>query len=120
MGEAASAERFPGVTLSHPPPTAYAAPPRPTLGALEEELEVVEPAVAEAAPALSKLIGIAEVKEIEDEVRAIETATDALDKAAADSVGAETPALDKAAAPLLARIEAVRGLIGLAGLAAKE
>lgn len=95
--------------------TAFAAAPRPTLGALEEELEVVEPAVAEAAPALAKVVGLSGVAAIEDEVRAVEAATAALDSRAAGAVGADTPALDAAAAPLLARIEAVREIVGLAG-----
>lgn len=103
---------------NHTPLTAYAAPARPTLGALEEELERVEPAVADAAPSLTKTLGAREVTEIEAEVRAIEAATDALDEKAADAVGAETKEIDAAAAPLLARIEAVRELVGLAG--AKE
>lgn len=101
-----------------PPFPALAAPARPTLGALEEELEAVEPAVADAAPALTKVLGAGEVSEIEAEVQAIAAATDALDGRAADGIGAETAEIDAAAAPLLARIEAVRELIGLAG--AKE
>jgi hypothetical protein len=82
---------------------------------VEEELEAVEPIVAEDAPALAKTLGAGEVKEIVAEVQSIEKAVDALDARAAGAVGADTPALDKAAAPLLSRLEAVRELVGLAG-----
>ena len=86
-----------------------------SLGKLEQEIEAVEPAVADAVPTLTATLGAAEVGEIEAELRAIEAAADALDAKSADAVGADTPALDAATRPLLARLEAVKELVGLAG-----
>ena len=68
--------------------------------------------VAEAVPVLTKKLGAAETKEIVAELRSVEAGIDALDTRA-ESVGGTAPALDAAAAPLVARIDAVKQLVEL-------
>lgn len=61
---------------------------------------------------LTKKLGAAETKEIVAELRSVEAGIDALDTRA-ESVGGTAPALDAAAAPLVARIDAVKQLVEL-------
>ena len=111
---------------SHPPThtphnttTALAAQSAPAdlAGKTITEYELLEPAIEEAATdgALTAALGQAEAKEVVAEAQGLEREVAALEIKMDESVGADTAALDKAAAPLAARVDQLSRLIALAG-----
>lgn len=92
---------------------ALARTPDDVLGIVSTEIETLEPIVAEDAAAIEQKLGKKEAQEIVQEVANIESTVEKLERRADDAVGAETPALDAAAKPLLSRIAQIRNIVGL-------
>ena len=69
--------------------------------------------MAEDKKIIEAKLGKRETKEILKEVALLEKKVASLEKRADGAVGAETPELDAAAKPLLARITELRNIVGL-------
>lgn len=77
------------------------------------QLQSLLQVVAEDKKIIEAKLGKRETKEILKEVALLEKKVASLEKRADGAVGAETPELDAAAKPLLARIEELRNIVGL-------